>query len=100
MSKLDAAVHTNTVEGFYSSFKRGMRGVYQNCSSNHLHRYVAKFDFRYSERAANGVDDTRRAKKVLQGVVGKRLTYRRPDESPKPKATGKTLPRWRTKPHR
>jgi transposase-like protein len=82
VSKLDPTVHTNTVEGFYSIFKRGMRGVYQHCSPNHLHRYVAEFDFRYSERAANGVNDTRRSEKVLQGVVGKRLTYRRPDERP------------------
>ena len=82
VSKLDPSVHTNTVEGFYSIFKRGMRGVYQHCGKQHLHRYMAEFDFRYSERAANGVDDTRRAEKVLQGVVGKRLSYRRPDERP------------------
>ena len=67
------------MEGFYSIFKRGMRGVYQHCSKKHLHRYLAEFDFRYSERAANGVDDTMRAEKALKGVVGKRLTYRRPD---------------------
>ncbi len=78
VSKLDPTVHTNTVEGFYSIFKRGMRGVYQHCAPHHLHRYVAEFDFRYSERAANGVDDKRRAEKVLHGVVGKRLTYRQP----------------------
>ena len=79
VSRFDPTVHTNTVEGFYSIFKRGMRGVYQHCSPKHLHRYVAEFDFRYSERAALGVDDTMRAEKALMGVVGKRLTYRRPD---------------------
>ena len=79
VSKLDSTVRTNTVEGFYSIFKRGMRGVYQHCAPHHLHRYVAEFDFRYSERAANGVDDTKRAEKALQGVVGKRLTYRSTD---------------------
>ena len=40
-------VHTNTVEGFYSIFKRGMKGVYQHCAEHHLHRYLAEFDFRY-----------------------------------------------------
>ena len=69
-------VHTNTVEGFYSVFKRGMKGVYQHCDERHLHRYVTEFDFRYSNRVRLGVNDTERADKALQGVVGKRLTYR------------------------
>jgi hypothetical protein len=51
-------VHTNTAEGFFSIFKRGMHGVYQHCSEKHLHRYLAEFDFRYSNRARLGVDDT------------------------------------------
>jgi transposase-like protein len=79
VSALDPSVHTNTVEGFYSIFKRGMKGVYQHCGKKHLHRYLAEFDFRYSNRAALGVDDTARAITALHGVVGKRLTYRRPD---------------------
>jgi hypothetical protein len=78
VSKLDPTVHTNTVEGFYSIFKRGMKGVYQHCGQKHLHRYVAEFDFRYSNRIANGVDDRARAVLTLKGVVGKRLTYRGP----------------------
>ncbi len=78
--KGDKTIHTNTVEGFYSIFKRGMKGVYQHASKKHLHRYVAEFDFRYSNRAALGVDDTARALTALQGTVGKRLTYRRPDD--------------------
>ncbi len=73
-------VHTNTVEGFYSVFKRGMKGVYQHCSEKHLHRYVAEFDFRYSNRAKLGVDDAERAARVVRGAMGKRLMYRRPDE--------------------
>jgi len=77
VSAYDRSVHTNTVEGFYSVFKRGMRGIYQHCGSHHLHRYVAEFDFRYSNRMALGVDDTARAEKLLKGAVGKRLTYRR-----------------------
>jgi transposase-like protein len=68
---------TNTVEGFFSIFKRGMRGVYQHCGDKHLHRYVTEFDFRYSNRVALGVDDQERASRALAGVVGKRLTYRR-----------------------
>jgi transposase-like protein len=68
-------VHTNTVEGFYSIFKRGMKGVYQHCSEKHLHRYLAEFDFRYSNRVALGVNDEARANRALIGVTGKRLTY-------------------------
>lgn len=72
-------VHTNTVEGFYSIFKRGMRGIYQHCGEQHLHRYLKEFDFRYSNRSALGVNDTQRAEIALSGIVGKRLTYRRTD---------------------
>ena len=71
----DRNIHTNTIEVFFSSFKRGMRGVYQHCVKEHLHRYLAEFDFRYSERAKLGVNDTQRADKLLQGVTGKRLMY-------------------------
>ncbi|MCQ0093540.1 IS1595 family transposase [Roseovarius sp. M141] len=69
-------VHTNTVEGFYSVFKRGMKGIYQHCGKQHLHRYAAEFDFRYNNREANGVNDVERASKALSGVVGKRVLYR------------------------
>lgn len=70
-------VHTNTIEGYFSIFKRGMRGVYQHCGKQHLHRYLAEFDFRYSNRTANGVSDSERASVALLGIEGKRLTYRR-----------------------
>jgi transposase-like protein len=73
-------VHTNTVEGYYSIFKRGMKGVYQHCSERHLQRYLAEFDFRYSNRAAVGCTDVERATKALKGIDGKRLTYRRINE--------------------
>jgi transposase-like protein len=69
-------VYTNTVEGYFSIFKRGMKGVYQHCSEKHLHRYLAEFDFRYSNRVKLGVNDEQRAAKAVQGAVGKRLTYR------------------------
>jgi len=68
-------IHTNTVEGYYSIFKRGMRGVFQHCSKHHLHRYLSEFDFRYSNREALGVDDWERASRAVQGSVGKRLMY-------------------------
>lgn len=79
VSRIDATIHTNTIEGFYSIFKRGMRGVYQHCAKRHLHRYLAEFDFRYSNRIACGLDDTQRAAKALSMIGGKRLTYRRID---------------------
>ena len=68
-------VHSNTVEGFFSIFKRGMVGVYQHCDASHLHRYLSEFDFRYSFREKVGFNDTMRAEAALKGVVGKRLTY-------------------------
>jgi transposase-like protein len=73
----DPEIHTNTVEGTFSIFKRGMRGIYQHCAKKHLHRYAAEFDFRYSNRIALGIDDVARADNALRGVRGKRLTYRR-----------------------
>ena len=70
-------VTTNTVEGYCSIFKRGKKGVYQHCGNQHLHRYAAEFAFRYSNRSANGVEDTERAALINKGAEGKRLTYRR-----------------------
>jgi ISXO2-like transposase domain len=69
--------HTNTVEGYYSIFKRGMKGIYQHCNERHLPRYLAEFDFRYSNRVRLGVDDTERTRRAIAGSEGKRLTYRR-----------------------
>jgi transposase-like protein len=69
-------VNTNSIEGYYSIFKREMKGVYQHCGEKHLHRYLAEFDFRYSNRSALGVEDQERALRALAGVVGKRLTYK------------------------
>jgi transposase-like protein len=68
--------HTNTIEGVFSVFKRGMSGTYQHCSEKHLPRYVAEFDFRYSNREKLGVGDAARAARILKGAEGKRLTYR------------------------
>jgi transposase-like protein len=69
-------VHTNTVEGYYSIFKRGMKGVYQHCKEKHLHRYLAEFDFRYNNRIGLGINDVERSTKALSGIAGRRLTYR------------------------
>lgn len=73
----DRTIHSNTVEGYFSIFKRGMKGVYQHCGEQHLHRYLAEYEFRYNNRAKLGVDDKERGDNALKGIVGKRLTYRR-----------------------
>jgi ISXO2-like transposase domain len=73
--------HTNTIEGYFSILKRGIIGTYHHVSQQHLKRYLAEFDFRYNERSALGVNDKERAARLLKGIVGKRLTYRRPDET-------------------
>lgn len=75
----DRTIHTNTVEGAFSIFKRGMRGVYQHCGEHHLHRYLAEFEFRYNTREANGINDRGRSVRALEGIAGKRLTYTQPD---------------------
>jgi transposase-like protein len=85
VSKVDRTVHVNCAEGFFSIFKRGMKGVYQHCKKEHLHRYLAEFDFRYNNRcsrpktkkrsARQGFNDVERAEILLRGVVGRRLTY-------------------------
>jgi hypothetical protein len=71
-------VHTNSAEGYFSIFKRGMRGIYQHCAEKHLHRYLAEYDFRYNNRIALGVNDGERAARAIASATGKRLTYRQP----------------------
>lgn len=70
---------TNNVENFFGVFKRGMRGTYHFCSEQHLHRYLAEFEFRYNHRSGLEISDGERAAAALRGIEGKRLTYRRPD---------------------
>jgi transposase-like protein len=72
----ERTVHTNTIEGYFSIFKRGMKGVYQHCGEQHLHRYLAEFDFRYNHRVRLGINDSARTTTALRGIVGKRLMYR------------------------
>jgi hypothetical protein len=74
--KTGVKINTNTIEGYYSIFKRGMKGVYQHCGEKHLHRYLAEFDFRYSNRIALGIDDSERTTRAIKGGHGKRLTYK------------------------
>ena len=90
----DPTVHTNTIEGFFSIFKRGMKGVYQHCGKKHLHRYLAEFDFRYSYRVGLGVDDQQRADIALGGFPGRRLTYRRTGGGAAPVDNGAQAASW------
>jgi len=69
-------ITTNSVEGYFSIFKRGMRGVYQHCKEKHLHRYLAEYDFRYNHRIVLGYNDGDRATLAVKSAAGKRLTYR------------------------
>jgi len=71
----DRTIRSNTVEGYFSIFKRGMKGIYQHCGEQHLHRYLAEYEFRYNNRIANGVDDRARSVEAIKGIIGKRLTY-------------------------
>ena len=74
-------VHTNSAEGFFSIFKRGMRGIYQHCREKHLHRYLAEYDFRYNHRVRLGFSDMDRTAAAVRGAAGKRLTYQQPDRA-------------------
>ncbi len=79
VAKKDRTITTNQIEGFFGIFKRGMRGIYQHCGKQHLHRYLAEFDFRYTNREATGCNDTDRARKAVEGTIGRRLMYARPN---------------------
>jgi transposase-like protein len=68
-------VTTNSVEGYFGILKRGIFGTYQHCGENHLHRYLAEFDFRHNNRKSLGVNDAERAERLVKGIVGKRLMY-------------------------
>jgi len=68
-------VTSNTVEGFFGVFKRGMTGVYQHCGEQHFQRYIDEFTFRYNNRVKLGIGDAERADRAIRGAEGKRLTY-------------------------
>ena len=75
-------VHTNTIESYFATLKRGVTGVYHHVSPQHLKRYLGEFDFRYNERSALAVTDVERTEKAVRGVVGKRMTYKQPVGGP------------------
>lgn len=66
-------VHTNGLENFWSLLKRGLRGTYVWVAAFHLQRYVDEQAFRFNGRKGT---DASRFLDALEGVVGKRLTYR------------------------
>lgn len=74
-------IHTNSAEGYFSIFKRGMRGIYQHCREKHLHRYLAEYDFRYNHRVKLGFDDLARTRAAVRGAEGKRITYQQPNQA-------------------
>lgn len=71
-------IHTNSAEGYFAIFKRGMRGIYQHCREKHLHRYLAEYDFHYNHRVKLGYSDMERTLAAVRGAEGKRLTYKQP----------------------
>jgi transposase-like protein len=73
--------HVNSAENYFSILKRGINGVYHHVSHEHLPMYLAEFNFRYNNRVGLGVNDGERAARALKGAEGKRLTYRRPDQT-------------------
>ncbi len=80
--------HTNTVESFFAIFKRGIMGSFHSVSEQHLQRYADEFAFRWGTRSRLGIEDAERAALIVRGAVGKRLTYRRPDQAENPQAEG------------
>ena len=76
-----AASFTSIAQNYFSIFKRGVIGTFHHISEQHLHRYLAEFDFRYNNRSGLGVEDIERAERALKGIEGKRLTYRQPRET-------------------
>jgi hypothetical protein len=80
-ARLGGFVHVNSAENYFSIFKRGVVGTFHHISEQHLHRYLAEFDFRYNNRSGLGVEDIERAARTLKGIEGKRLQYRQPREA-------------------
>jgi transposase-like protein len=80
-ARLGGFIHVNSAENYFSIFKRGVIGTFHHISEQHLHRYLAEFDFRYNNRSGLGIEDAERADKIMAGITGKRLTYRRTNEA-------------------
>lgn len=88
-------VTTNSIEGFFGIFKRGLNGNYQHCSEQHFQRYLNEVAFRYNNRIKLGVDDTQRAMIAAGGAEGKRLTYRRIGEPKTPRQLIRSFLAWK-----
>jgi transposase-like protein len=73
--RLGTDIHSNTVEGFFSLVKRGITGIYHNVSKEHLHRYLAEYEFRYNHRE---LEDGARTLAAIKSSEGKRLLYKQP----------------------
>jgi transposase-like protein len=74
-------IHNNSCESFFGVFKRGMKGVYQQCGEQYLSRYVTEFEFRFNNRMKLGVDDKQRTDNAIAGAIGKRLTFERSNQA-------------------
>jgi hypothetical protein len=81
MRALAASSMSIALKTYFSIFKRGVIGTFHHISEQHLHRYLAEFDFRYNNRSGLGIEDAERADKIMAGITGKRLTYRRTNEA-------------------
>jgi transposase-like protein len=77
-ARLSGYIHINTAENYFSILKRGIVGAFHHVSEAHLHRYLGEFDYRYNTRTLR---DFERFEQSIPGIVGKRLTYRRPDQA-------------------
>jgi transposase-like protein len=69
---VNAHIHTNGIENFWSLLKRGLTGTYISVEPFHLDAYVAEQVYRYNNRSNN---DSGRFAKTMSQIVGKRLTY-------------------------
>src|SRR5208282_5213518 len=83
-------IHTNTIESSFAIVKRGLMGIYHAVSREHLHRYLAQWDFVWNTRKLN---DGERTALAIKGAEGKRLMYREPTaKKDQPKQDGEQLP--------
>jgi hypothetical protein len=74
-ARLGGFIHVNSTENYFSIFKRGVIGTFHHVSEQHLHRYLAEFDFHYNSRSGLGIEDAERVSKIAANTANKRLTY-------------------------
>ena len=68
-------VITNTVEGYFGLFKRGIYGTYHHIGRGYMQQYLNEFDFRYNNRK---LKDSERVDLAIKAVEAKRLTMKQP----------------------